>query len=393
SLREQKVATFLELGPEGVLSGMIAQDCVPSLRRDVAEDRALMQALGRLHARGVEVDWEKVFAGTGAHRVDLPTYAFQHQRYWLNSNVSAGDPAFAVEHPLLDSVISVPDTGGVLGTGRLSLATQPWLADHAVSGTVLLPGAALVELAVRTGDEVDTNTLRELVIGAPLVVPDEGAVRVQVSVGEDTGSGVRSVAVYSRPDDAEPGTPWVRHASGQLSNEIPSVAAEFGVWPPKDATAVNVTDLYEELEARGYGYGPVFQGLRAVWRREGEVFAEVALPSGEVDSAAGFGLHPALLDAALHAGAFAESHGSDDEAEGIRLPFAWSGVSLHASGASSLRVRLRSTGAESLSLDLADGEGVPVASVESLVVRAVAGDGLRVSGGGGGGALFRVEWS
>ncbi|WP_218029947.1 polyketide synthase dehydratase domain-containing protein, partial [Streptomyces rishiriensis] len=326
--------------------------------------------------------------------MDLPTYAFQRQRFWLNSNVSAGDPAFAVEHPLLDSVISVPDTGGVLGTGRLSLAAQPWLADHTVSGTVLLPGAALVELAVRTGDEVDTSTLRELVIEAPLVVPDEGVVRIQVSVGEDSGSGDRPVAVYSRPDDAEPGTPWVRHASGRLSADVPAPAAMFGVWPPKDATAVNVTDLYEELIARGYGYGPVFQGLRAVWRRDDEVFAEVALPSGEVDAAAGFGLHPALLDAALHAGAFAQPHGSDDEDGGIRLPFAWSGVALHASGASSLRVRLTSTGAESLSLDLADGEGAPVASVESLVLRAVSEEQLRVSGGAGGGdALFRVEWS
>ncbi|MGV9944491.1 acyltransferase domain-containing protein, partial [Streptomyces sp. NPDC003401] len=374
SLRELRVATFLELGPEGVLSGMIAQDCVPSLRRDVPEDRALMQALGRLHARGVEVDWEKVFAGTGAHRVDLPTYAFQHQRFWLNPAVSGGDPALAAGHPLLDIVVGLPETGGVVATGRLSLAAQPWLADHTVAGTVLLPGAALVELAVRAGDEVGAGVLRELVIEAPLVVPDEGAVRVHVSVGEDNGSGVRSVAVYSRPDDADVDSAWVRHASGRLGEDVPAVGAALSVWPPEGAVAVDVSHLYEELEARGYGYGPVFQGLRAVWRREGEVFAEVALPSGEVDSAAGFGLHPALLDAALHAGAFSGARESDSD--GLFLPFAWSGVSLHASGASSLRVRLRSTGAESLSLDLADGEGVPVASVESLVVRAVAGDGL-----------------
>ncbi|WUG92042.1 type I polyketide synthase [Streptomyces violaceus] len=394
TLRDQRVSTFVELGPDGVLSGMVAQDCVPSLRRDLPEDRALLLTLGQLHSRGVDVDWAKVFAGTGAQRVDLPTYAFQRQRFWLNSNVPVADPAFAVEHPLLDSVISVPDTGGVLCTGRLSLAAQPWLADHAVSGTVLLPGAALVELAIRAGDEVGAEVLRELVIEAPLVVPDEGAVRVQVSVGADTGSGVRSVAVYSRPDDTEAGSPWVRHASGQLSAEVPVPGAAFGVWPPEGAVAVNVTDLYEGLADRGYGYGPVFQGLRAVWRRDDEVFAEVALPSGEADLAAGFGLHPALLDAALHAGAFAEPHGSDDEGSGgVRLPFAWSGVSLHASGASSLRVRLTSTGAESLSLDLADGAGVPVASVESLVLRAVTEEQLRVSGGGGGDALFRVEWS
>uniref|UniRef100_UPI003F5A59CC SDR family NAD(P)-dependent oxidoreductase n=1 Tax=Streptomyces asoensis TaxID=249586 RepID=UPI003F5A59CC len=393
TLRSQKVSTFVELGPDGVLSGMVAQDCVPSLRRDMPEDRALLVTLGQLHSRGVDVDWEKVFAGTGARRVDLPTYAFQRQRYWLNSNVSVGDPAFAVEHALLDSVISVPDTGGVVATGRLSLAAQPWLADHAVSGTVLLPGAALVELAVRAGDEVGARSLRELIIEAPLVIPDRGAVRIQVSVGEDSGSGVRSVAVYSRADDADADSAWVRHASGQLGGNVPAAGAGLGVWPPEGAVAVDVSHLYEGLADRGYGYGPAFQGLRAVWRRDDEVFAEVALPSGEVDAAAGFGLHPALLDAALHAGAFAEPHGSDDEGEGVRLPFAWSGVSLHASGASSLRVRLTSTGAESLSLDLADGAGVPVASVESLVVRGVTEEQLRVSGGGGGDALFRVEWS
>ncbi|MEU8976938.1 polyketide synthase dehydratase domain-containing protein, partial [Streptomyces monashensis] len=390
AMREQKVATFLELGPDGVLTGMVAQDCVPSLRRDVSEERALMNAVGQLHTRGVGIDWEQVFSGTGAHRVDLPTYAFQHQRYWLNSNLSAGDPALAAEHPLLDSVISVPETGGVVCTGRLSVAGQPWLADHVVSGVVLVPGAALVELAVRAGDEVGARVVRELVVEVPLVVPDEGAVRVQVSVGEDTGGGVRSVAVYSRSDGAGAGVPWVRHASGLLGEDVPGSGAGFGVWPPEGSVAVDVSGLYGELAGRGYGYGPVFQGLRAVWRRGDEVFAEVVLPSGEVESAAGFGLHPALLDAALHAGAFVG--GRESDGGGLFLPFAWSGVSLHASGASSLRVRLLSTGAESLSLELADGEGVPVASVESLALRAVSDEQLRVSGGGGE-SLFRVEWS
>ncbi|WP_438818897.1 SDR family NAD(P)-dependent oxidoreductase, partial [Streptomyces hilarionis] len=391
ALRELKVSTFLELGPDGVLSAMVAQDCLPSLRRDVPEDRALMNCLGQLHARGVAVDWEKVFAGTGARRVDLPTYAFQRQRFWLNSNVSAGDPAFAVEHPLLDSVISVPDTGGVLGTGRLSLAAQPWLADHAVSGTVLLPGTALVELAVRAGDEVGARSLRELIIEAPLVIPDRGAVRIQVSVGEETG-GLRPVAVYSRPDDARSGTPWVRHANGQLDDEAPAPDSTLKVWPPEGAQPVDLKDFYADQASAGYAYGPLFQGLSTLWTLEGEIYAEVTLPADDADAAAGFGLHPALLDAVLHCGAFTERRAEEGM---LILPFAWNGMTLHASGATSLRVRMTPTGPESVALELADGDGAPVASVESLVLRAVPAEQVKAAGqtGPGTDALFAVEWT
>ncbi|MEU4878740.1 type I polyketide synthase [Streptomyces sp. NPDC021608] len=355
------------------------------------EDRALMNCLGQLHARGVAVDWEKVFATTGARRVDLPTYAFQRQRFWLNSNVSAGDPAFAVEHPLLDSVISVPDTGGVLGTGRLSLAAQPWLADHAVSGTVLLPGTALVELAVRAGDEVGARSLRELIIEAPLVIPDRGAVRIQVSVGEETG-GLRPVAVYSRPDDARSGTPWVRHANGQLDDEAPAPDSTLKVWPPEGARPVDLTDFYTDQASAGYAYGPLFQGLSTLWTLEGEIYAEVTLPADDADAAAGFGLHPALLDAVLHCGAFTERRAEEGK---LILPFAWNGMTLHASGATSLRVRMTPTGPESVALELADGDGAPVASVESLVLRAVAAEQVKAAGqtGPGTDALFAVEWT
>ncbi|MGW4272651.1 type I polyketide synthase [Streptomyces seoulensis] len=392
ALRDRKVTTFLELGPDGVLSGMVAEGgCVPSLRRDVPEDRALMTTLARLHARGVDVDWEQVFAGTGARRIDLPTYAFQHQRYWMNPAPSGGDPALATGHPLLDTVISVPDTGGVVCTGRLSLAAQPWLADHSVAGTVLLPGTALVELAVRAGDEVGARSLRELVIETPLVIPDEGAVRVQVSVGEDT-DGVRPVAVYSRPDDADSDAPWVRHARGQLADDAATPGASSAVWPPEGARPVDLTGFYADQATAGYGYGPLFQGLNTLWTHGEDIYAEVALPVDDDEAAAGFGLHPALLDAVLHCGAFTERKTEEGK---LILPFAWNGLTLHASGATALRVHMTPTGPESVALELSDGEGAPVASVESLVLRAVAEDQVKAAVGADSGAdtLFAVEWT
>ncbi|MYS47951.1 polyketide synthase, partial [Streptomyces sp. SID5998] len=240
--------------------------------------------------------------------VDLPTYPFQHQSYWLQVPESAGDLGTAglddAGHPLLGAVVRLPEDGGVLLTGRLSLASHPWLADHAVSGTVLVPGAALVELAVHAGQQVDAGVLDELVVETPLVLPATGAVRVQVTAGATDDLGRRAVAVHARGEDGEA---WTRHASGFLTTGVAGHGTgsaadgfDFGVWPPEGAEALSVADFYDLRFVAGYEYGPVFQGLRRVWRRGEELFADVVLGEEAAGDAGAFGLHPALLDAALH---------------------------------------------------------------------------------------------
>ncbi|MFG3134469.1 type I polyketide synthase, partial [Streptomyces tendae] len=301
-------------------------------------------------------------------------------------------------HPLLGAVVELPGGEGVVLTGRLSVASQPWLADHRVLDRIVLPGTAFVELAIRAGEQLGRGRLEELTLEGPLVVPESGAVAVQVSVGSADASGSRPVSVYSRPADADAGTPWARHAQGVVGTakaDSPIGGTDLSVWPPADAVHVplDAPDPYEELAARGYGYGPVFRGLRAVWRRGEETFAEVVLP-GEDGEAEGFGLHPALLDATLHA--LLLSDGSEETDERTLLPFAWSGVELWAAGASSVRVRLAPVGGSgAVSLELADGAGVPVASVESLAVRPVSAEQISAAAGPdgtAGGELFRVEW-
>ncbi|WP_345054118.1 SDR family NAD(P)-dependent oxidoreductase [Streptomyces rameus] len=375
---------------------------VGSLRRDEGGLFRFLTSVAEAFVGGAAVDWTAVFKGTGAQRVDLPTYAFQHQRYWLESeSVVSADVTSAglssADHPLLGAAVTLPASDGALLTGRLSLRTHPWLAEHAVAGVTLLPGTAFVELALRAGDTVGCDRVEELTLEAPLVLPEDGAVSVQVSVGGPDESGRRALSVYSQTD----GGPWTRHAVGALTSGGGSaVWADAGAaWPPADAEAVDVDGLYERFARNGFGYGPTFQGLRAVWRRGEEVFAEVRLPEDQRSEAGDLGVHPALLDAALHAmafGGFVRLPGSvapGGDTGRVRLPFAWNGVALHAQGASALRVRLAPAGPDAVTVTAVDESGRSVLSVDSLVTRAISREQLSRAHGTFHESLFRLDWT
>ncbi|SHN08502.1 pimaricinolide synthase PimS1 [Actinacidiphila paucisporea] len=351
---------FVECSPHPALGIHIEQTAelagravtvVGSLRRDEGGPARLLASAAERYVRGGEVAWGPVFGG--ARQVPLPTYAFDRKRYWLEPKPRTDATALgltAAEHPLVGAVAELPDTGAVLLTGRLSLATHGWLADHAAAGAVLLPATAFVELALRAGAESGRGDLRELVIHSPLVLPEEGAVDVRVV--EDDGE----VAIHSRGDGE-----WVTHARGELAAGEPADPGPLPEWPPAAATAVDLGDAYQRLAERGYAYGPAFRGLRALWRRGDEVFAEVALPEGA--DPAGFGLHPALLDAALHAALLTVAE------QGLALPFAWADVRLLATGATALRVAITPSGQDEMALAAYDDSGRPVLTAGGVVLR------------------------
>ncbi|GAA1390451.1 hypothetical protein GCM10009639_19290 [Kitasatospora putterlickiae] len=402
---------FVESSPHAVLGVAVGESVeaagvdavvLGTLRRGEGGSAQVLRAVGRAWECGLGVDFSGAFPG--ARRVDLPTTAFQHSRYWPEPAPTAAadvgaaglDPA---GHPVLGASIELADTGELLLTGRISLRTHPWLADHAVAGTVLLPGAAFAELAVRAADEAGCHTVEELTLQSPLLIPADSAVRLQVRVGATDAHGGRSLDLFSCREDAA--TPhWTAHATGRLTADAttrePSSSAvpdDAGSWPPPGAVPIPVDDLYERFHASGYGYGPAFRGLTAAWRRGDEIFTEVRLPEDQHRSASAFGVHPALLDAALQ-GLFLRARpdtepGADRPSAG--LPFSWSGVRLHASGATALRVRLGFRPDGSVSIDATDPNGLPVASVEALAVRLIDLDTLRP--GGGPESLYRVQWS
>ncbi|TDP92878.1 type I polyketide synthase [Labedaea rhizosphaerae] len=365
--------TFIEVSPHPVLTMSIDEAMagdgivLGTLRRGAGDRDRWLTALAEAWVRGLPVDWPSVLPPAAA--IALPTYAFDRERYWPRPKRAVA--LNSVDHPLVDTVVPVAGAG-VLWLGTLSLATHPWLADHTVGGTVVLPGTAFVDLAVRAGNQVGCGQVAELTTTTPLTIPATGAVSIQVRVDGD-----HEFTVHSRPAATLDGD-WTQHVTGRLTDE-PANPVALMPWPP-EAEPVDVAGCYDALDAAGYGYGPTFQGLRAVWRSEGEVWAEVALPDDAQADAARFGLHPALLDAALHAA------GLGGLLTGPVLPFSWTGISLHAEGATTLRARITARAENTVEVVVADALGEPVATIDSLAFRP-ADSGAPVD------ALFQVDWA
>ncbi|MEU8710425.1 type I polyketide synthase [Streptomyces sp. NPDC048565] len=405
-LEDRGVTEWLELGPDGVLTALVQQSLtgeagavVAALRRGRPEPRTFTSALGLLVAHGARPRWETVFPG--GRRTALPTYAFQRQRYWLDAPVTVGDAAgfglSAGDHPLLGAGLSLADRDEHIFTGRLSLHTHPWLADHAVAGTVLVPGTGLLEIALAAGERAGTPELGELTLAAPLAVPGRGARRLQVTVGAQDTTGARPLRIHSRPDDGGPADdPWTLHAHGTLHDDdgTPDTEGDLTDWPPAGATETDLTGAYDRLAAQGYAYGPAFRNLRRLWAAsDDELYAEVALDAGQRPLAGRFAVHPALLDAALHT----LLPGVAQETGEALLPFSWSGVSVRATGASALRVRLSRTGSEAgspvVALTIADEQGTTLASVAELTLRPLRAADLDAISRQQSDGLLRIDWT
>ncbi|MFJ3671578.1 type I polyketide synthase [Streptomyces sp. NPDC090106] len=379
ALRDLGVTAFLELGPDAVLTALTAMSLddgsspdteehdtprtvVSALRSDREETRTFTEALARLHVHGVPVDWRPAFDGRPVRRLDLPTYPFQRSRHWLDAPAATAPSRAGLDpagHPLLAAALDLPDGAGTLYTGRLTTDGHPWLADHTIAGRVLLPGAALLDLALHAGGRVD-----ELTLESPLDLTDTGAVRLQVALGAPDDSGRRPLTVHSRPD--HPDSSWTRHASGVASDAEQATTTADAAWPPAGAEPVALGGFYDRLADDGYQYGPAFRLLTAAWRHGDEIHAEVGPVTTTAGTAgAGHVLHPALLDAALHAVV-----GLVPGPARLRLPFTWEGVTVHRRAASTLRVTVRPTGTDTVAVRLADATGEPVADIAALTLRA-----------------------
>ncbi|MEV6196136.1 type I polyketide synthase [Streptomyces sp. NPDC051920] len=409
--RAAGAGVFVEVGPGATLTGLTKDALaaenihdtlvVPASRRDRTAPQALLGALAHLHVNGTPVDLRALF---GPRRgADLPTYAFQRQRYWMDflagtrtaDVTSAGLTAPA--HPLLGAVVDHPGTGERVFTDLWSLRTHGWLGDHTVFGAAVVPATAYLDLALSAGAHVGCARVEELTLAVPLILPENGTVGIRVVVGAADDSGRRTLEVYARsgddtPDDTPDQDAWTRHASGTLApGTPPAPAPALTAWPPAGARQLDISGLYDTFTDAGFDYGPLFRGLREVWRHGDDLFALATLPDSADPTAHGaFALHPALLDTVLHAsiaGGVIEVTGEQG-----RMPFAWAGVDLDGPCPPTVRVRLTPAGQDTVSLTVADEHGRPVASVTTLAFRPASAAQVHSARGRRAQPLHEVRW-
>ncbi|MEU9386545.1 type I polyketide synthase, partial [Streptomyces sp. NPDC048279] len=415
TLQSTGTTTYVEIGPGTNLTTAL-QDCLtptddtlhtPLLRKARPETTTITTAVAHLFTHGHPINWHTFFHSTtspACQPTELPTYPFEKRHYWLTPHPGSTHTQAATtlglphtRHPLLGAQITHPDSDAVSFTGRLSQHTHPWLTDHTVIGTVIMPGAALVDLTLHAGRQVNCDHIQELVLQAPLQLPGQGGIQLRLSLTAPDPDGHRTLHLHSRPENTLEGTPeeapdggWTLHATAILTPPIAAAPDETGlsVWPPDGAQPIAVDDLYQATAAVGLEYGPAFQNVKAAWHHNGDVLTEVTLSPDEADQAGLFNLHPALLDAALH-GAFLRNGTTSGER---LLPFSWSGVTLTATGASRLRVRLRPTGPQTMAITTSDEHGHPVLTIDSLMLRPASAEQLATTSPTHN-ALFRETWT
>jgi acyl transferase domain-containing protein/NADPH:quinone reductase-like Zn-dependent oxidoreductase/NADP-dependent 3-hydroxy acid dehydrogenase YdfG/acyl carrier protein len=293
---------FLEIGPHPVLSPSIKQclaeagveaTILTSLRRDQPERRTLLEAFGGLYAAGSPADWGR-FHRRGGHYVRLPTYPWQRETHWQETEAGRLDRLGAVDHALLGRRTAGPDAAWESAlNGRL----LPWLGDHRVEDLLVLPGAAYVELGLAIHHELSGHAhgvLEDLEFHKALVVEEGQEPALHVTYDDTT----RLYAVYSRQGET---TEWSLHARGTLCLTPPGAAARVPLREiqARCTEAIDAATHYDGMRARGLQYGPCFQAVRALWRRPvaGEALARIEAHEQVAGAEHRNRLHPTLLDA------------------------------------------------------------------------------------------------
>jgi phthiocerol/phenolphthiocerol synthesis type-I polyketide synthase C len=374
SLRAEGFNVFLEIGPHPILDRYL-RDClrttggtgvsIPTMRRHEPERDALWLALGRCYAAGVAIDYDTLCPSDYAF-VPLPAYPWQRERYWfVDDKGEAIASRSRRKHPLLGR--RLPATDGIW-KNRLDPALLGWLADHTVQSSMVLPGAAYIEMAVSSvlstrdcfGVEIESFEIRR-----PLIIAARAEPSIEIALSAEDGT----FRLHANDTIGAALPPVAVARAMPLVVRQPERVAPIGAIKARMGRRIDGAELYRRFTARGLIYGPAFQGIAEAWAGEGEALGHIAVPAAVGAELGEYHIHPALLDACLQVILATVPEGPDEGRQGVFVPskaerirfygggehIAWCHVTLLNSGARSIVVRALVLGNDGATIAEIDG--------------------------------------
>jgi len=401
---------FLEISPHPVVTGAVRQClshigahgvAIGSLTREGDSLLELRKVFASLYVQGYPVPWEVLHPDAG-RCVSLPTYPWQREHFWVDQ-IGASFPAathsqVAGCHPLLGMDRQVAQTGAHVWETTLDSYTLPWLQDHGIRSTAILPGAAYLEMAVAAGREAlswDAITIKSATFERMLLLAEPNGRQVQTILTRSGRDDAR-VTIYSR--SAGEGSEWTLHAGMEITRvarEEPATV-NIGELHKLYNDEVSLPDFYGALKEKGLEYGPSFQGLVNLRRGNGGALAEIVLREQAGSARGAYALPPALLDAAFQAVATISNENGAPDA--VYLPHSVRDMAVHHDLPEKMWCRATlapgaEPGAQTLNaaLTLFRSDGQPVAEIGCLTFKRLdevkPEIGYTVEG-----SLYRIAW-
>lgn len=339
ALEEAACDAWLEVGPHPILTPLV-QQCIPhskslaliSLNRHMPEWSQLSESVAALYTHGWTIDWNAFHGDRKQQSVALPTYPFQRERFWVENSPSGSLAATPVSwetdtsgeyHPLLGQRIEIPDQKPcAVWQNTINTDGYEYLLDHVVQGAAIMPATGYIEMAVTAAMQLqdsDTTTLEDLVFHQPLLLEQGQSVQLQLwiepdtadadTAGLDTGNRKSTIRIYSRTkslsDDSTHAQGWTHHMSAKISDDhSPQPSLSQVEMEPHRLKAgqesIDGSEFYTLQRQRGNQWGPCFQGIDTLWRREGHAFSRVQVPTQLESDIASYYLHPAVADFCGH---------------------------------------------------------------------------------------------
>jgi acyl transferase domain-containing protein len=311
-LHERGYQLFLEASPTPTLLSM-GERCLPegagvwlpSLRKGREDWPQMLQSLATLYAHGAPVDWaafdEGYVPAERRRRLDLPTYPFQRQRYWLDVKKPRRRPTAHDGHRLIGCRLRSPAVKEIVFESQLSAPVAPFLADHQVMGLIVVPATAYVEMALAAAAEAfgpGARTIEDAIIHEALILGKDEERPAQVVLAGNAEEA--AFQIFSLPAQGQHGQAWQLHAAGKIRPErATGNEAELSLADAQGRCReeVAIDEHYRGFERRGIAFGPAFRGVARLWRGADEALGQIQLPATLAAEANAYHFHPALLDA------------------------------------------------------------------------------------------------